>query len=267
MLDSTIMEDAAAPPEVLIPEARDRQRRRYRRSAVLVSIVALVLGLVLALVITATSSGSGTARPTPKPIATLAASGTTVLVRPVLCYAPSYEATASSGSSTALPACGAPYLLTATALDVTPAHNGFVSKGGTPDPALARYPSNSSDAPNQTVLLGGPGEYPFGATRAVLGPSELRLSTTDVRSVLAQKAGAFIWDVTIHLTPDGAAAWDRVAQENFHQFLAIDIGGKIVNTFLVQPSQASFSSFDGKVVVSGNLTATAAQSIASAVKG
>ena len=265
MLSSTVVKDAPAPAEVLIPEARDRQRSRYRRSAVLVSIVALVVGLLLALVITATSSGSRTSRPTPKPFATLAASGTTILVRPVLCFAPSYVA-APMGSGGALPACGTPYLLTAAALDVTPTHNGYSSNGGAPDPALAGYPSSTSDAPNRTVLLGGPGPYPFGATRAVLGPSELRLSATDVGSAVAQKDHAGFWNVTIQLSAEGAAGWDRVSEENFHQFLAIDMGGRIVNTSLVQPSQASFSSSEGKVVISGNISAASARSIASAVK-
>jgi hypothetical protein len=266
MLDTTVSGNAPAPVEVLIPEARDRQRRRYRHSMVLVSIVALLVGLLLALVIAATSSGSGRSRPTPKPVATLAASGPTVLVRPVLCFAPPYETTASTGS-VVLPACIAPYLLTAAVLDVTPTRNGYSSNGGAPDPGLAGHPSSTGDASNRTVLLGGQGPYPFGATRALLGPSELRLSTTDVASVVAQKARAGFWNVTIHLTAEGAAAWDRVSSENFHQFLAVDMGGEIVNTSLVQPSQASFSSSEGKFVVSGNISTATARSLASAVKG
>ena len=188
MLSSTVVKDAPAPPEVLIPEARDRQRRRYRRSAVLVSIVALVIGLLLALVIAATSGGSGTARPTPKPIAALAASGSGVLVRPVLCFAPPYEAAASTSTSTASPACGASYLLTAAALDVTPTHNGYSWNRGGPDPALAGYPS-TSDEPNRTVLLGARGAI-SSVARMVLGPSELRLSATDVGSVVTHKSHA-----------------------------------------------------------------------------
>ena len=50
--------------------------------------------------------------------------------------------------------------------------------------------------------------------------------------------------------------------ENFHEFLAIDIGGKVVYTSLVQPYQNSFSSLNGKVVISGSLGRT----IATAVK-
>jgi hypothetical protein len=46
----------------------------------------------------------------------------------------------------------------------------------------------------------------------------------------------------MHLSAEGVAAFDRIAQENFHEFLAIDIGGKVVSTPLVQPNQASFSS-------------------------
>jgi hypothetical protein len=261
MLGSTVVKDAPAPPEVLIPEARDRQRRRYRRSAVLVSIVALVIGLVLALMIAATSGGSGTARPAPKPIGALVASGSGVLVRPVLCFAPPYEAAASTGSTGASPACGASYLLTAAALDVTPTNDGYSWNRGGPDPGLAGYPS-TSDEPNRTVLLGARGAG-SSVARMVLGPSELRLSATSAGSVVTHKSHAGSWNATIHLSAAGAAAWDRVAQENFHQLLAIDIGGKVVYTSLVQPYQTSFSSLDGKVVISGSL----GRSIATAVKG
>jgi preprotein translocase subunit SecD len=70
----------------------------------------------------------------------------------------------------------------------------------------------------------------------------MRLSATDVESASAHKIRIGQWVVKMHLSAEGVAAFDRIAPENFHEFLAIDIGGKVVSTPLVQPNQASFSS-------------------------
>ena len=107
---------------------------------VLVAIVALLVGLLLAVVITATSSGSGTSRPTHKPIAMLAASGGTVVFRPVLCFAPPYDATASPGSGGTLPTCGAPYQLKAWAINWPQPITDIRRIRVRPIPALAGLP-------------------------------------------------------------------------------------------------------------------------------
>ena len=95
----------------------------------------------------------------------------------------------------------------------------------------------------------------------------MRLSAADVESASARKNLTGQWIVTMHLSSDGAAAFDRVADQNFHQLLAIDMGGKVVSAPLIQPTQASFSSFDGTIQVSGPLTASNARALAAAVKG
>jgi preprotein translocase subunit SecD len=100
-----------------------------------------------------------------------------------------------------------------------------------------------------------------------LGPSELRLSAANVGSVVAQHNHIGIWIVTIHLSPAGAATWDQVAQENFHQLLAIDMGGKVVSAPIIEPVQSSYTSFNGKMEVSGALTAADARAVAAAVRG
>src|ERR1700733_8919219 len=104
MHESTIVKPLP-PAEVLIPEARYRQRKRYRRSASLVLIVVLLAGVLLALLITTTSGGSGTAPASTRPpvVATTRAS---VLIRPVLCIAPPYVA--SQAKSGPLPGCAGP---------------------------------------------------------------------------------------------------------------------------------------------------------------
>lgn len=268
MPESTIVDDTPAPVEVLIPEARHHQRRRYRRLAVIASLTALLVGALIALLITTTSSGSGTSRGTP-PLSVVGASHSTVLIRPVLCYAPPYSATTPRQTGPlGGPPCAAPYELAASALDVAPtsAPQEYTSNTIAPDPSLAGYPNSTHDSPSRTVLLGGQPRV-NGGERYLLGPSEMRLSAANVGSVVAQKDRTGQWIVAIHLTSGGATAWDRVAEENFHQLLAIDLGGKVVSAPLIQPTQRSFTSFDGAMEISGSLNASIARSVAAAVKG
>ena len=261
-----IVNDKPAPVEVLIPEARDRQRRRYRRSAVLFSIIALLVGALVAFLITTASSGTGTTHEASKR-STVAAGRVTVLIRPVLCFA--YPYVASQRRTGPVPACAAPYLLTANALNVSPnsVPAGYSSNTPEPDPALAGYPSSTRDVPMRTVLLGGLAGGPPVHQRWVLGPSEMRLSSSDVESASAQKNQTGQWTVTVHLSSNGAAAFDHLAEENFHQFVAIDMGGKVVSTPIIQPTQTAFSSFDGALQISGSLTASNAHAVAAAIKG
>jgi preprotein translocase subunit SecD len=95
----------------------------------------------------------------------------------------------------------------------------------------------------------------------------MRLSATNVESAVAQKIRTGQWVVTIHLTSNGAASWDRVAQQSFHEFLAIDVGGTVVSAPIIQPAQSSFSPFDGAMEISGALNASTAQSVAADLEG
>ena len=63
----------------------------------------------------------------------------------------------------------------------------------------------------------------------------------------------------------GSALWDKVAQENFHQLLGIELDGQVYSAPIIQPTQASFTSFDGKGEISGNLTQADAQNLAQAM--
>jgi hypothetical protein len=253
------------PTEALIPEARYRQRRRYRRAAVLISLVALLAGALVAVLIAAISGGPGTTRVTSNP--TVAAGRhAPVLVRPVLCLAPPYVA--DQTKSGPLPVCAAPYQQTAANLDFTPnsAIEGYSSNNVGPDPALTGYPDSTRDSQTRSVLLAGlKGVEPVGQ-RYVLGPAEMRLSAADVDSASAVKNPAGRWMVNVHLSAAGTAVFDHVADESFHQLLAIDVGGNVVSASLIEPTQASFSSFDGVLSVSGNLSASNARAIAAAVK-
>jgi hypothetical protein len=267
MSRSSIVDHPPTPVEVLIPEARYRQRQRYRRSAILIiSIAVLLVGVLVALLMTTASNGSGTTHDASKP-STVATGHTTVLIRPVLCFAYPYVATQRKTGP--VPACAAPYLLTAAALNVSPnsAQVGYSLNTPEPDPALAGYPSSTRDSPTRTVLLGGLAGGSRVRQRWLLGPTEVRLSAADVQSASAQKNQAGQWIVTVQLSSGGAASFDRVAEENFHQFMAIDMGGKVVSTPIIQPTQTSFSSFDGAMQISGSLTASSARAVAAAIKG
>ena len=268
MSESTLVGGAPAPTEVLIREAKDRQRRRYRRAALAAGFVALVVGGFIAVLVATTSSGSGTSRATSRPASVVTVRGP-VLIRPVLCDAPPYSPSVPRqvGPLGGLP-CTPPYELAASALDVEPnsSPQGYSSSNVLPEPALASYPNSSHDVPGHVVLLGGLADQ-HGGQRYLLGSSELKLSAADVGSVVAQQNHVGQWIVTIHLSSAGAATWDRVAEENFHQLVAIDMGGKVVSAPIIEPARSSFSSFDGEMQVSGSLSGSDARALVAAVKG
>ena len=128
------------------------------------------------------------------------------------------------------------------------------------DPALAAVNSSTpafDDAhPHSPVLvplLNGGGE------RFLLGPSEL--NGTAVASAQASFQSPQ-WVVNATLTTKGAPEWDALAQKYFHEIIGIDLDGQVVSAPLTQPNSAAFSSFAGRVQISGNFTQTLAQNLA-----
>jgi hypothetical protein len=236
---------------------------RYRCFTAFMSLFALLVGVLLALLIT-TSTAAATSRASMRSVD--ANEHATILIRPVLCDAPPYKA--SQNASGPLPACDDSYSLTAAALHVSPntSQVGYQSNNVAPDPALAGYPSAAHDTPYQSVLLGGLRAQSNGGERYLLGPSQMRLVAANVRSVSVKKTGYGAWIVKIDLTPNGAAIWDRVANENFHQFIAIDMGGKVVSAPLMEPMQKSFTSFNGVMEISGDINAATARTVAAAAR-
>jgi preprotein translocase subunit SecD len=187
-----------------------------------------------------------------------------MLFRPVLCLAPAYTPPAKGAaapSSAALPACGSQYQQTAANLNVN-------TSSGTPqnavgaDPTFAPYPSTSSandfSLKNQTVLL--PGTSGSGCSpRCVLGPAQL--TGSDIASAQA----SFVnnqWTVLLNFKSAGSTAWDKLAQQQFHAPIGIDLGGTVISAPLTLPNATSFTSFGGKVQISGNFSQTTAQNLA-----
>ena len=209
--------------------------------------------------------------------------------RPVLCTAypltlsPATKATATSPAKPAqkpisgnktLPACGAQYATTLANLAVTPNSSvqGYSSNNPSPDPGFAQY-SNTSTAvnnyPSRDVLLPSlpaAGSSTKGSLRYVLGPEQMTGSA--IGSAVAQQNQTGQWEVNYTLRgAAGSALWDKVAQENFHLLLGIELDGVVQSAPLIQPTQQTFSSFDGQGTISGgNMTEADAKSLALAMQ-
>ena len=177
--------------------------------------------------------------------------------RPALCYAPPFAGSHSKpgvSPDSPLPECSPAAVLSASNI-----------AAGKPvvDPALGSWRSTSPalDAAHKTVLL--PGLPGAGATRYLLGPSEL--SGRAVASAMAQTNQSGAWIVSYTLTSSGSSAWDAVAKANFHQIVGIDLDGVVQSAPVIQPTQSTFTSFGGTGEISGSLTQAQAENLATAL--
>jgi len=184
--------------------------------------------------------------------------------RPVNCFAQPFAVAKGKAPSTgALPQCAASSALTQTNIGITPANantNGNLGKIP-PDPAFTTFKSTPStqDAKGATVLLPGSKGSGSGALRYVLGPSTV--SGTAVKSAVAQlQTGQ--WVVSIQFTGPGGAAFDALAQKQFHALIAMDLDAQVISAPVTQPNNQVFSSFAGQVQVSGSFTEDQAKNLA-----
>ena len=182
-----------------------------------------------------------------------------LLFRPVECQVT--EAAKTYPFVGTLPACGASYQLTAANLNVN------TSTGATaniaPDPQFAKIASTDPalDKPDKTVilpLLGAAG------VRYLLGPAQM--TGESVAKAVAQQDTLGAWVVNYTLTKTGSPLWDKVAEANFHQLVAIELDGVIQSAPIIQPTQASFTSFDGTGQISGSFTEASAKNLAIAME-
>jgi preprotein translocase subunit SecD len=195
----------------------------------------------------------------------LAAVGQTaqLLFRPVLCEAE----VAAKGTKLKtyapgkLPSCGSEYLDTAANLDVN-VSTGEPQNSIPPDPTFTDIKTTppGKDFKQDEVLLPELGQS---GVRYVLGPSEL--TGRAVKKAVAQQNQAGAWVVNYTLTGTGSPEWDSVAEKNFHQLLAIELDGVVQSAPLIQPSQSSFTSFDGSGEISGSFTEGSAKNLALAM--
>jgi preprotein translocase subunit SecD len=187
-----------------------------------------------------------------------------LLFRPVLCQVaePTKKAKTYTGS---VPTCASTYLWTESALGVTPNNsvNGFSSNSLAVDPSysIVKTTAPNSDNPKDNVILPLLGQA---GTRYLLGPSEL--TGQAIGKAVAQQDTLGAWVVNYTLTKKGSPEWDAVADKNFHQALAIELDGVIQSAPLIQPGQATFTSFDGTGEISGSFTEQGAKNLAIAMQ-
>ncbi len=196
--------------------------------------------------------------------------------RPVECWAypqsvPKHAKTPLPPGIETIPACTASSQINASSLQVSPdsaSAAGFTSNSVPPDEQYAAYPSTSVDKPNyatSTVLLPGIG----GACdnnaelRCVLGPAQMTGRSIASAQATQDQTGQWVVDYT--LTGTGSTLWDKVAAANFHLPLGIELDGEVYSAPIIQPTQGTFTSFDGKGEISGSLTQQDAQNLAQAM--
>jgi preprotein translocase subunit SecD len=192
---------------------------------------------------------------------TLGASGT-LQFRPALCASAPFSEPPAGGAEGSVPtACSSPeYSLQATNLLVTAA-TGTSNIASIPlDPSLTTVPTSSpaydESHPADPVLVPLLGD---GGERYLLGPAELN------GSIVARASAQFqspLWVVDVDLTSAGAVQWDELAQKYFHEMIGVDLDGQVISLPLTQPSQSSFTSFAGRVQISGSFTRQSAQALA-----
>lgn len=261
----TIVDSPTKTPEVDIAQLRfeeARQRRRHRWLISGITVLFILVALGVSLIVMAGREGRGPVKPVAPPLSAqpVATSNANFSVRPVLCYAPPFAPISGAAARTGpLPSCAPSLALTARNLHVTPnGYAGAISQTDT-DSQFAAYSSTSPkhDIANSTVLL--PGSSSSSPTRYVLGPAGLTGSA--IKSASAQRT-AGQWMVKIDLNGHGAAQWDNLSRAQFHAFIGIDVDGKVISAAIIQPTQASFSSFGGQMQIVGGLNRHQAEALA-----
>ncbi len=197
--------------------------------------------------------------------------------RPVLCFAYPQAVPKADKNKVqprgieTLPACTPSSELSAANLNVTPnsSPQGYSSNNVPPDTQYAAYPSTSVEKPDyarSTVLLPGIGGACDGTAvvRCVLGPAQMTGRSIANATATQNQTGQWVVDYTLAGSA-GSALWDKVAQENFHQLLGIELDGEVYSAPIIQPSQSGFTSFQGRGEISGSLTQADAQNLAQAM--
>lgn len=209
--------------------------------------------------------------------------------RPVNCYAvpesvPKHAPknyTPPRGIS-AVPPCQSSAAINVSSLNVQPnssSPNGFTANNVPPDPSYASVPSTATEKPNyadSAVLLPGVGTNCLtSGYRCVLGPSELPGSAVSSAQATQNQTGQWVVDYNLSGSSKGLPAsckgqsgsqcWDTVAQQNFHLPLAIELDGQVYSAPIIQPTQSSFTSFQGRGEISGGLSQQDANNLAQAM--
>ncbi len=194
--------------------------------------------------------------------------------RPVQCFANDYVAPTKVQkhySALKIPPCNPEFALNATSIDVQVNNSaaGFTSSNPGPDPTFNNVPSVNPiyDKPSVAIVAPGlPGGGPAqdGTGRYVLGPAVMNGTAVGSASVTQDTTGQ--WIVQCTLTSKGSAEWDHWSYVYFHQYMGIELDGVVQSAPLILPQAASWTSFQGNVQISGNLTQADANTLANALE-
>ena len=127
---------------------------------------------------------------------------------------------------------------------------------------LPSTPQNN-DPKNATVLLPSADSTGYNpdksAARYLLGPAQL--TGTVVSTATAEPPDgttSTTWFVSVDFTSSGGSAFDKMAQANYEQFVAIDLDGLVESTPQIQAQ-----TYNGQAVINGsNFTETQAKNLA-----
>ncbi|MGA2837010.1 MAG: hypothetical protein ABSF84_10475 [Acidimicrobiales bacterium] len=67
----------------------------------------------------------------------------------------------------------------------------------------------------------------------------------------------------VSLTAEGSVEWDALAQKTFHEMTGVVVNDRVVSAPIMQPTQSSFTSFDGQLQISGGFSEQQAKAMAS----
>ncbi|MFZ0665161.1 MAG: protein translocase subunit SecD [Acidimicrobiales bacterium] len=179
--------------------------------------------------------------------------------RPVLCLAPPVTSSKTKSPGPLPTACPTANQQTAANLNVSTS-TGEAQASPPAWTELAKYQTTSAanDDATKTVLLSTAANSGYNGERMLLGPAQV------VGKQIASASAVFNspdWVVDLNFNGSGSTAWDNLARAQFHALIAIDLDGQVISAPLTQPSQAGFTSFAGKVQISGNFTEASAKSL------
>jgi hypothetical protein len=143
------------------------------------------------------------------------------------------------------------YQLARANLDVVPdpsSASGYSVRSVPTDPRFSSMRSTAAyeDLPGSRVLLGARSDP--SAQRYLLGPTGL--SGRDVaQAVVQQQVGE--WVVAVTLDHRGSSALDRLSKSSFHEYVAVDLDGHVLEAPLIEPAEVVWSSFSGQVEIAG----------------
>jgi preprotein translocase subunit SecD len=176
------------------------------------------------------------------------------------------DAKKKAGGYVKPPACGSQYLYTTATYVGGSGTSGGSNPGPGPDPALTSVPSTPAlqDKASRTVLL-PTNEAATGVPRFELGPTAYDGKQPATGEILASASAELLtgqgWVVNFTIKSQYSAFFDTIAKSTYHLLLAIDLGGEVVTSPVIETQ-----SFGGSGQISGDFTQTQANSLAVVLK-